>query len=559
MSQIYSTAAVKFFNTEVITEVIMKGSSRKLPIGIQSFEIIRESGFLYVDKTAYIDRLVSTGVQYFLSRPRRFGKSLLLSMLRAYWEGKKELFSGLAIESLRADDPGSWKSYPMFYIDFNRANYQQNIETVEDILNTHLEEWEKVYGCESKDASLPVRFQNLLVRAYTQTGLRCVVLVDEYDKPLLESLSDPDQEEHKKAVLKGFFSALKSFDRYLQFVFISGVTKFSKVSIFSDLNQLEDISLDEEYAAICGITEEELSRHFLPETEQMAEANHMSLEECLEMLKKTYDGYHFSSDTEGNSGVYNPYSLLSALKKKKFNAFWFETGTPTFLVKRLKEIQFDVRQFTGRTIYATDRILSDYRGDNPDPVPLLYQTGYLTILDYIPSGNYYVLGFPNDEVKYGFLESLMPEYVTNTGSGSGKDILTLQKCIQSGQVDQIRDIFISLFASIPYTSAGDPFENYFQAVLYIVFTLLNQYVHCELRSASGRADCIVETDKYVYLFEFKRDGTAAEALQQIQEQGYALPYAADPRILYKIGVSFGSKSRMLEDWKVEISNESSTD
>ena len=388
-------------------EVIVVESLRKLPIGVQSFEILRKEGYLYVDKTAYIDRIIRDGRQFFLSRPRRFGKSLLLSTMRAYWEGKKELFAGLGIERLEENNPEAWQAYPVFYIDFNRDSYQRE-DSLESVLEAHLKQWEEQYRCENSGDSLAVRFQKLLITAWEQTGRRCVVLVDEYDKPLLEVMNDPDREEHNKVVFKGFFSTLKSFDEYLQFVFITGVTKFSKVSIFSDLNQLNDISLDEEYAGICGITEKELLSECAPEMHRMANSLKISEEMCLKKLKETYDGYHFSSELKG---VYNPFSLLSALQKKKFRFYWFETGTPTFLVRKLREMDFDVRQFTDQSLYATEQMLSDYRSDNPDPIPLLYQTGYLTLVDYEESDSSYTLGFPNEEVQYGFLNSLMPEYV----------------------------------------------------------------------------------------------------------------------------------------------------
>lgn len=521
-------------------------AARNLPVGIQDYEKLREKGFVYVDKTRYIYELARSETQFFLSRPRRFGKSLFLSMLRAYWEGKRELFTGLEIERMEKESGRDWEKYPVFYFDFNRGGYHEK-DSLEDILSTHLKEWEKIYGCEDVKAALPVRFQNLLVRAFIQSGRRCVVLVDEYDKPLLETMEDPEKAEHNKAVFKAFFSALKSHDGYLQFVLITGVTKFSKVSIFSDINQLEDISFDEEYAGICGITEEELRENFCPEIEKMAVSRGLDFESCCKRLRDTYDGYHFAANAKG---VYNPYSLLTALKKKKFGSFWFETGTPAFLVRRLRQLEFDVQQFADRSLEASEAMLSDYRADNPDPIPLLYQTGYLTITGEDQEG-VYILGFPNTEVETGFLESLIPEYVNGYGAGSGKDILALRKYLEKGNTEAVKNVFTALFASIPYTSKDSPFEHYFQTVLFIVFTLLNQYVSCEIHTGTGRADCVVETKRYVYLFEFKRDASAEEALMQIKEKKYALPYAADPRKLYKIGVNFDSGTRLLEGWIVE--------
>ncbi len=522
-------------------------NNRKLPIGIQDFEKLRKEGFLYVDKTAYIYSLIQSGVPYFLSRPRRFGKSLLLSTMRAYFEGKRELFNGLAIEELEADVSDAWQEYPVFYFDFNKDNFTRE-SALEDVLEDHLIRWEKVYGRETEENSLASRFQHLIVKAVGQTGRNAVVLVDEYDKPLLETIADNDLEEHNKAVFKGFFSTLKSYDHYLKFVFLTGVTKFSKVSIFSDLNQLQDISLYKEYAGICGITEKEMKTCFMPEIERMAQESGMTIEECLEGLKKQYDGYHFHPEAEG---VYNPFSLVNALSSREFGSYWFSTGTPTFLLKKLAQIGFDAKRFTDGKLYADGSTLSDYRVDNPDPIPLFYQTGYLTITDYDRRRMRYTLGYPNDEVKYGFLKSLAPSYLHDSRGDSGTDIYRLDDCIESGDLDGVRDIFVSLFARLPYTTDERPLEQNFQNVIYIVFMLLGRFVHAEVHSALGRADCVVETDDYVYIFEFKRDGSADEAISQIEEKGYDKPYTADKRRLYKVGVNFDSKERTIDGWIVK--------
>ncbi len=518
---------------------------RRLPIGVQDFQSLRDDGFVYDDKTEYIYRLTQGSRQYFLSRPRRFGKSLLLSTMRAYWEGRKELFSELAIERLVEGDEDAWRPYPVFYFDFNKDSYQKN-GILEDVLADHLKEWEEGYGCGDPDALLSDRLRSILRRAVDRTGRRVVILVDEYDKPLLEVMKDPELEEHNKAVFKGFFSTLKSYDDYIRFVFITGVTKFSKVSIFSDLNQLYDISMVSDYAGICGITGQELPDNFEPEIERLAAQQELSKDECLARVKEKYDGYRFHQSSEG---VYNPFSLLNCFANMEFGDYWFETGTPTFLVKRLREIGFDVASLSDRTLTATGQELSDYRGDNPDPVPLLYQTGYLTIADYDPEFGEYILRFPNEEVRYGFLRSLMPEYAPVTATRSGKDISSIRRYLMRGDTERMRGTFTALFASIPYTTKDVPFEHDFQTVIYLVFTLLGQYVHAEVHSAEGRADCIVETDAYVYVFEFKRDGTADEALAQIEEKGYAVPYAADSRRLIRVGVSFDSEKRILKDWK----------
>ena len=522
----------------------------KLPIGIQSFEDIRQSGYLYVDKTKYIYELVHGGKPYFLSRPRRFGKSLFLSSLRAYWEGKKELFHGLDIERLEnesADVNEPWEAHPVFYFDFNKASFTQDM-ALESVLDEHLLAWEQIYGVENANEPLGARFRQLILKANEQTGKKAVVLVDEYDKPLLEVMSDDALEEHNKAVFKGFFSTLKSYDEYLKFVFLTGVTKFSKVSIFSDLNQLKDISMRKEFAGICGITDEEIKENLMPEVERMADENDVTPQECLQLLKKTYDGYKFHPAGED---VYNPFSLMNSLDAKELGSYWFSTGTPTFLVKMLKRADFDIRKFTDDSIFADGDVLTDYRVDNPDPVPLLYQTGYLTIRGYDKFLKSYILGYPNDEVKYAFIKSLAPEYLYRKKENSPFAIQAFALDIKNADLDSLRDRFISLFASLPYVSDEKPIEQNFQNVIYIVFMLLGQFVRSEIHSAKGRADCIVETDTDVFIFEFKRDASADEALIQIEENGYATPYLADKRNIYRIGANFDSSERTLNEWKVK--------
>ena len=518
---------------------------RKLPIGIQDFEKIRNEGYIYVDKTEHIHNLVQSGAPFFLSRPRRFGKSLFLSTLKAYFEGKKELFEGLKIRGLEEENKDAWQRYPVFYIDFNKKNFKED-SALETVLDEHVRAWEAVYGDERSDRSLEERFRYCIERAVETTGKNAVVLVDEYDKPLLEG-ADEDMVEHNKAVFKGFFSTLKSYDRYLKFVFITGVTKFSKVSIFSDLNQLNDISLDYRYSGICGITETEIKSDFDPEIEMLAANNQISKEECLAELKKMYDGYHFHQNSEG---VYNPFSLLSAFDKREFGMYWFSTGTPTFLIDKLKESGFDAKQFTTDEYYEEESSLTDYRMDNENPVPLFYQTGYLTIRGYDAEFRSYALGYPNEEVRYGFLKSLAPYYLCAEKTSRPLDVRNFVKDIRKADTDSLRDRFTELFARLPYPNDERQVEQNFQNVVYIVFMLLGQYTNAEVHSAKGRADCTVETDDYVYIFEFKRDSTADEAIKQIEDMGYADTYAADSRKLIKIGADFDSKERNLDGWMV---------
>ncbi len=523
----------------------MQENKRTLPMSVQDFEKLREANCVYVDKTEYIYTLVHDVAQFFLSRPRRFGKSLLLSTMKAYWEGKKELFSGLAIEKLESENKDAWQPHPVFYFDFNGENYHQIF--VEKVLTAHLKRWEKHYEITDDSETLGERFQNLLMKVSEKTGRRCVVLVDEYDKPLLDLVDDPERQEHNKAVFKGFFSNLKNCDAYVRFVFITGVTKFHKVSIFSDLNQLRDISLNKYYSGMCGITEEELCKYFAYEIDALAEEQNISNEECLEMLKKQYDGYCFHQD---GVSVYNPYSLINAFSDKEFGSYWFETGTPTFLVEKLRNDHFDVRKFSNQTIFSTERNLKDYTGDTLDPIPLLYQSGYLTISDYNPKMRRYVLAFPNDEVRYAFLESLVPVYIPKANAANGLDIFTLDEYVENGDLEGIRNVLTGLFANISYTTNNPVFEHYFQTVIYVVFTLLGRYVITEQQTYKGRIDCKVETEHFIYLFDFKLDKTAEEALKQIDTNDYQLSFSADKRKLFKIGVSFDSKERKLADWKV---------
>ncbi|MCR5774587.1 MAG: ATP-binding protein [Lachnospiraceae bacterium] len=517
---------------------------RKLPIGIQDFERLIRDGYVYVDKTDYVYRLAKSGLPYFLSRPRRFGKSLFLSTLRAYFEGKKELFTGLKIMELEGDGPDAWQKYPVFYFDFNKKNFKSNT-ALEEVLAEHLKEWEAVYGDERNETPLEERFRYLLVKAVEKTGKNAVVLVDEYDKALLES--DLERLEHNKAVFKGFFSTLKSYDHYLRFVLLTGVTKFSKVSIFSDLNQLRDISLLPEYNRICGITQPEMTDTFADEIEQLAQNEGMDYESCLVRLKKMYDGYHFGADTEG---VYNPFSLLNAFADKNFGMYWFATGTPTFLIEKLKNSGFDAKRFTGDEFYVEEGSLTDYRVESDDPIPLFYQTGYLTIKAYDKEFRSYALSYPNEEIKYGFLKSLAPYYLCAEQETNPLDVRSFVLDIRKGDTDALRDRFTALFARLPYPMDEKAVEQNFQNVIYIVFMLLGQYTFTEIHSAKGRADCIVETDDYVYIFEFKRDRSTEEALKQIEEMGYAKPYAADRRKLLKIGVNFDSKERDVNGWEV---------
>jgi len=405
--------------------------SRKLPIGIQSFETIRTEKYLYVDKTKDIYNLVHSGMVYFLSRPRRFGKSLLISTLKAYFEGKKALFEGLAISELEKDNPQAWTPCPVLHFDFNGKNYTKE-DALTKVIIDHLEQWEAIYGDEKSSYDIEERFSAVILNAEKKTGQKVVVLVDEYDKSLLETINS-DLDEKNRAIFKGLFGLLKKHDAHLRFVLFTGVTKFSKVSIFSDLNQLRDISIDSSYEAICGITQSELESTFAPEIDSVAADFGMTHEECLSELKMRYDGYHFSKKM---TDIYNPYSLLNAFASRYFGNYWFSTGTPSFLVRRLSEISFDPRSFL-ENIRATEDRLKDYRPENTDPIPLFYQSGYLTITGFNPKQMSYTLGFPNAEVKYGFLNALAPSYLNVEDKPAPFNIDILDDAVESGDTDGI--------------------------------------------------------------------------------------------------------------------------
>ena len=514
---------------------------RKLPIGIQTFEKIRNEGYLYVDKTRMVWNLASMGVAYFLSRPRRFGKSLLISTFEAYFEGRRDLFEGLAIEKLEE----KWDKHPVLHLDLNARKYERPEDLIA-MLNQYLEKWEAKFGNEKKDRAPEERFEYIIQRAYEQTGKGVVVLVDEYDKPLLQSLHDEELLEAYRRTLKAFYGVLKSADKYLRFVFLTGVTKFSQVSVFSDLNQLNDISMDYDSGTLCGITHEELVNNFSPEIEALAKVNGLSKEEAIEQMTRQYDGYHFHPNADG---VYNPFSVLNAFYKKEFGNYWFQTGTPTFLVESLQKADYDLRILMDG-VEAPAINFTEYRVEANNPIPLIYQSGYLTIKGYDRRFQIYTLGFPNDEVRYGFLNFLVPFYTPVTDDKKNFYIGQFIKELENGETDAFMQRLEAFFADFPY-ELNDKTERHYQVVLYLIFKLMGQFTQAEVRSAKGRADAIVQTPKFVYVFEFKLNGTAEEALQQINDKGYAAPFKSDNRQIVKVGVEFSAETRNVKRWLVE--------
>ena len=536
----------------------MMDFSRKIPIGVQSFEDLRKKNFLYADKTEYVFRLANFGKVYFLSRPRRFGKSLFLSTLEAYFLGKKELFKGLYIEEAeenRAKNEGTeaWTQYPVLYLDFNTGRYDLP-ESLNESLDFFLRAEEERFGIQGNDLSFGKRFAFLIQTAYEKTGKQVVILVDEYDKPLLQTMYvNETLNEEFRSTLKAFYSVIKTCDKYIRFAFLTGVTKFSKVSIFSDLNNLQDISLHEDCSALCGITQEELTAVFSPEIQVLADKEKISYEECLSLLKRRYDGYLFAK--EGKS-VYNPFSLLNAFSAKDVGSYWFATGTPTFLVNYLKEADYNIPDLDGN-VELDEAGLADYRADTKNPLPILFQAGYLTIKKYDSKYRLYSLGFPNDEVRYGFLSNLLPVYSDIKSSEAAYSVAQFSKDIEGGNVDGFMERMQSIIAGIPYDNLPKEKlklrEQNYQTAVYLIFKLMGQFVETEIHCAAGRADCIVHTADTIYIFEFKLDGNGSseDAIAQIKEKGYAVPFKSSGKKIVLIGSSFDEKERTIKDWKTE--------
>ena len=527
----------------------------KYPIGIQSFEKIIDGGYVYVDKTASVYDMVQNGKVYFLCRPRRFGKSLLVSTLKCYFEGKKELFKGLAIDSLETE----WKQYPVFHIDFNGVNFTK-AGILDDVLEGFVERQESIYGKDDFCKTTGERFASVLKTAHEKTGLRAVVLIDEYDKPLLDVLDQElyanidgqrrKLEDWNREVLKGFYSVFKAADEDLQFVLLTGVTKFSQVSVFSGFNQPDDISMDERYEALCGITEEELYSVFDEPIKTMAQRYKVSEDEMKYKLKRKFDGYHFSPNM---LDIYNPFSILNSLSKKILGDFWFATGTPSYLIRLLAHSKENMNELTGKYYPKEDFI--DYRANVETPLSMIYQSGYLTIKDWNMDMDSYLLDFPNDEVKRGFVTMLATSYLQTKESPTSWGMQVVD-AMNQGDCEKLEKLLTSFFASIPYSqrrkASEREKERYFQYTFYLILRMISCFtVYTEKEQSEGRVDCVVETPGFVYVFEFKRDGSAEEALKQIEEKGYAREYAEDDRTVYQIGCNFSSKTGTIDGWEVK--------
>ena len=510
------------------------------PIGIQNFEKIRTEDFLYVDKTAEIYKLAKEGRYYFLSRPRRFGKSLLVSTMEAYFSGRKELFSGLAVEKLEAE----WKQHPVLHLDLSGVSYTDE-SVLERVLSDKLAKWETLYGAVNTSDILGLRFKEVIEAAYNKTGNQVAILIDEYDKPIIDNLGNEPTLSHLRSTLQGFYSVMKSMDARIRFGFLTGVTKIGKMSVFSGLNNLNDISMIPDYVDICGVSETELHECFDESISELSSANEMSKEECYVKLKSMYDGYHFCEDS---IGIYNPFSLLNTFQNKKFREYWFETGTPGFLVEVMRKTSFDVTTLENQTVDST--LMSNADAIFENPVPYLFQSGYLTITGYNDMFRLYQLGFPNQEVKNGFLNCLLKYYVPISPDMSGTTLIyQLWHSITEGNPKSFMQILSSLFANTSYQIQGET-EKDFQYAMYIISALLGEYVQVERTTSNGRIDLIIQTKEFIYIFELKVNADADVALRQIDEKGYARPFEGDSRKLFKIGVNFSTATRRIEDWKI---------
>lgn len=515
--------------------------SLNYPIGLQDFEKIREEGKVYIDKTSLILDLVNRNSYVFLARPRRFGKSLLLSTIKAYFEGKKELFRGLDIENLEE----KWEKHPVFLIELSRVNSESH-EALKALLNQQFSIWEEELGIINRNNHFGSRFSSILIESFKKTGKRAVILVDEYDNPLINTLEKEETHEQNRNLLKSIYSNFKALDQYIRFGMLTGVSRFSKMSVFSGLNNLNDISLDNRYGAICGIAESEIDK-FLPEgVEELGKHLDLSYNEAKRLLKKNYDGYHFSKNSED---IYNPFSLLCALQKKEPGEYWFATGTPTFLIKKLFDENIDLNSLM--TSEAASLALSSSDFSHSSPLALLFQTGYLTIKGFDTEWDTYKLGIPNREVKKGLLSEMSKVFQAKRNEQSFSEIRKMVETIRRGKPQEFLEILKSFFASIPYTLTQNSSELFFENNFYIILNLLGLYCDVEIPTSSGRIDSIIKTTDFIYIFEFKYDGSADLALKQINEKNYFLPYLKDGRPIFKIGVNFSSETRNISDWKIE--------
>ena len=533
---------------------------RSLPIDTQTFEKLRNKGTIYIDKTQYIEKLLSLGSFFFLSRPHRFGKSLFLSTLQAYFEGKKHLFEGLYIAAHEEElahrlrrEP--WEESPVLYFNLNATNYKSE-NTLPDLLEEQLEKWETFYGVEQRPLTPERRFVNLIETLYHQKGKQVVILIDEYDKPLLLTLQDPELNEANRSLLRAFYEVLKHCDRYIRFAFLTGITKFSKTNLFSGANNLMDITLLDNYAAICGFTEQELTDNLMPEIERLAKAQKSTVAKTRATLKKKYDGYCFSKKGER---VYNPFSLIKVLANSEYDYYWFESATPEYVVKSLMHNVYPIPDLNDEVEIDSDS-MQNFRYGGTDSIPLLFQSGYLTIKKHLPKLGHFILGFPNEEVRQGFLKNLLPYYTAVDDSLISKSIGNINRALLLGDIatviEWVKKVLAGIhYGNIPSGEEGLPLrEYYYQSVLYALFYVLEMQVQVEVICATGRVDMVITTRKRVYLFEFKvmTSGTPQDAIAQLKESGYLAKFGKTKRSIHLVGISFDEKTRNVGAWEEEV-------
>ncbi len=510
------------------------------PIGVQSFRKLRETGCIYVDKTADIYNLITGGTYYFLSRPRRFGKSLLVSTLEEFFRGNRELFKGLAIDSLV---PETWEEHAVLHFDMSPQTYT-TLQALDDHLDKNLRTYEAIYGHDEHDKSMPHRFESLIDHAYEATGRRVVVLIDEYDVPIIRCMNNQEFLDHNKALLHDFYGVMKAKDAKLRFVLLTGVGKLGKLSVFSGLNNILDISILPKYSSICGITEDELHRYFEDGVRELAASHGWSTERTYDELKQMYDGYHFAEDLKD---IYNPFSILNCLATQKLGSYWFQSGTPTHLLHVLKTSEDDLSKLNGTTISAETLDSADVI--QYQPTPFMFYTGYLTIKSYDERRRRYTLRYPNAEVEQGFIGSLLPLISSKNVVTTDNFVYNCCDMIDENRIDDFMKAMKAFYAGIPYDLESRN-EYFYQNVMYCVAKLLGYYVQAEYHTSAGRIDLVLGNRDTVYVIEFKLDGSAEEALAQIEDKGYTMPFAIDSRRVVKVGANFDPATRTLEKWIV---------
>ena len=515
--------------------------ARKYPIGIQTFSEIRERNYLYIDKTQYLVDFIDKGYKYvFLSRPRRFGKSLFASMIHAYYEGRKDLFEGLAMGEYEKD----WVKHPVLHFDMSAAKHMDK-DMLERYLADMLTDQEAVFGYKSEKQDPNIRLKDLVVTANRLTGRKVALIIDEYDAPLLDVVHEEQNLAALRRATQNFYSPIKSLDPYLEFVFLTGITKFAQLSIFSELNNLFNISMYDKYSAICGISSEELHTQMLPDVERLAEHLHLSVDETFERLKRKYDGYHFSKNSED---VYNPFSLIKALASGDIGDYWFDSGTPTYIIKLLQKYNVGLRDLTGQDAGVSDFDMSPE--NMTTALPLLYQSGYLTIKHYEPMIDLYTLGYPNEEVRTGMVRSLAANYLTPAEGTNSSFVIKFVKAVIADDMEQALTLMRAYLTGVSYRLSNKT-ERDVQTIFYLVFSLIGSFIKVEEESAHGRADVVITLPSVVYVMELKFDSSADAALRQIDEKDYLIPYTADGKRLVKVGVNYSSEERTITEWRIE--------